>query len=465
MSAAATPTAPSDVSPVDAGSRAPLLLLLSAGLVWLVLSGIGALITSIQLHTPDFLTNISVLTVGRMQALSETAFIYGWIGNAGLGLVLWMLGRLSGEPLRAGNWAVVGALFWNLAIFLGEIGIATGSATGIPFLQMPAHVQPLLLVAYGAIGAAAVIAWTGRRRDRMFAAQWYAAAAVFLFPWILSIAQVMLLWSPVRGALQAIVAGWFEQSLWTLWMAPLALASAYYVVARVTGRVLPAYETALFAFWNLLFIGGFTGCRHLIDGPVPAWIPTVAIVTTFVLLVHYFIVFLNLRPALSGGGIALRFIGVGLLAYVLGGALDAITALRAVAASVQFTYFSAAQTQLALYGGISLMLLGALYFALPRIVGRPWASARLAHGHLILTVVGVALLVICLGVAGLVQADGLKDPAVSFAAIATQTQPWLFLASGGYLVLLLANLLLVVNFLQTVGASLLASARTVEAPA
>jgi hypothetical protein len=73
--------------------------------------------------------------------------------------------------------------------------------------------------------------------------------------------------------------------------------------------------------------------------------------------------------------------------------------------------------------------------------------------------------VICLGVAGLVQADGLKDPAVSFAAIATQTQPWLFLASGGYLVLLLANLLLVVNFLQTVGASLLASARTVEAPA
>ena len=28
--------------------------------------------------------------------------------------------------------------------------------------------------------------------------------------------------------------GWFAQSLWTLWMAPLALAGAYYVVPRVT---------------------------------------------------------------------------------------------------------------------------------------------------------------------------------------------------------------------------------------
>ena len=86
------------------------------GLGWLVISGIFALIGSIQLHTPGFMAVCPVFTYGSTVAIAETAFVYGWLANAGLALALWVLGRLSGEPLRAQNWALGGAIFWNLGV-------------------------------------------------------------------------------------------------------------------------------------------------------------------------------------------------------------------------------------------------------------------------------------------------------------------------------------------------------------
>jgi len=83
----------------------------------------------------------------------------------------------------------------------------------------------------------------------------------------------MLLWVPVRGTLQAVVAGWYHQSAWSLWLAPLALSGAYYIVPKITGRVIPNYFFwTMLSFWTLVFVGAWTGGRHLVGGPVPAWI-------------------------------------------------------------------------------------------------------------------------------------------------------------------------------------------------
>ena len=139
-----SPSLNAEVTAADTSGRWPLLLLLASGLVWLVLSGILSLIASIQLHMPVFMADCEWFTHGRVVALAETAFIYGWAANAGLGIALWVLGRLSGAPLRALNWAVVGTLFWNTAVMLGLGGIASGDATSFALLEMPRYVQPLL---------------------------------------------------------------------------------------------------------------------------------------------------------------------------------------------------------------------------------------------------------------------------------------------------------------------------------
>lgn len=446
-----------EVSTIDSHARAPLLLLLGSGLVWLVVSGVLALIASVQLHTPGFLAGCAWLTYGHTQALQETAFVYGWLANAGLALGLWVLARLGGESLRAGNWVTVGALFWNLGVTLGLVGIMAGDATGHALFQLPRYVQPLLLVAYGAIAVAGVLAWSGRRSESTFASQWYVFAALFLFPWLFSVAQVTLLWVPVRGVLQAITAGWYAQGAFTLWLAPLALAVAYYVVPKVTGRVLPAYQFASLGFWTLIVVGSWTGGRHLIGGPAPVWISSLAIVSCSLLVFHYLIVLLNLRGAIGGGGTVLNLTAFGLLAYVLGGFADAFTSIRGFAVITQFTFFTQAQQQLALYGGISMLLFGALYFALPRLTGKAWNSGALISGHAALSVIGVLLLVVSLGGAGWIQGHALLNHEVKFSDIALSTRPWLLAATAAQALLLLGNLILVVNFLQTLAAKPVAS--------
>ena len=106
-------------------------------------------------------------------------------------------------------------------------------------------------------------------------------------------------------------------------------------------------------------------------------------------LFHFTVVALNLRGALTGGGTSLTFISFGLLAYLAGAVLDAVTSFRGVALVTQFTYFTTAQQQLALYGGISMLLFGSIYFALPRLTGRPWNSGSFVRSHKVLAMVGI----------------------------------------------------------------------------
>lgn len=449
MTHASTTVGSTEVTAIDTASRGPLLYLIGSGLVWLVLSGILALITSIQLHSPQFLADCSWLTHGRAQALRETAFVYGWLANVGVAVALWVLARLGGEPLRALNWLLFGAVFWNLGIAVGLIGIAIGDMTSFSLLQLPRYVQPLLFFSYATMAVAGVLAWTGRRNERLFAAQWYAIAALFSFPWLLSAAQIVLLWAPVQGTVQAIAAGWYAQSVWTLWLAPLALAGAYYVVPKVSGRALRSYEFAGLGFWTLIVVGGWSGGRHLIGGPVPAWIATMAVAATSLLLGHYFVVLLNLRGVLGAAGTAVKFIAFGLGAYLLGGLLDAITAFRGVAVATQFTLFNQAQQELGLYAAVSMMLFGAIYFAVPRLTGRAWASGALVSGHRVLVSLGVVTLVAALAFGGWKQGADLLNAEKSFADILAGLKPALLAITAAHAVLLVANLLLLVNFVRS----------------
>src|SRR5580704_11854244 len=236
MTATPCTTVQPEVSEIDTSARCPLLVLIGSAILWLVFGGVLALIASIQLHTPHFLNQWAGLTYGRIQAAQETAFIYGWAINAGLGVALWLLSRLGGVPLRAAGLATIGTVFWNLALTVGVLGILAGDMTGFAFFQLPAYVQPIMLVAYAAVAVAGVLAWTGRRNAFTFATQWYAVAALFVFPWVFSVAQVTLLFAPVHGTLQAVVAAWFGQNLGALVLAPFALAAAYYLLPKISGH-------------------------------------------------------------------------------------------------------------------------------------------------------------------------------------------------------------------------------------
>jgi cytochrome c oxidase cbb3-type subunit 1 len=449
MTTPSTNAASAEVTVIDTQARWPLLLMLGSALAWLVVSGVFALISAVQLHSPAFFSECAWFTHGRMKALHETAFVYGWAANAGLAISLWILGRLGGHPLRALNWVVVGAVFWNFGVVAGLVGIATGDMTSFTLLQLPRYVQPLMVFAYAAMAISGVLAWSGRQRAGTFASQWYAVAALFLLPWLLTAAQVVLLWSPLRGVVQSIGASWFAQGVVSLWLVPLALAGAYYVVPKVAGRALPGYEAAPLGFWTLILVGSWTGGRHLIGGPVPAWVPTVAVVGAVLLLFHYVVVALNLRVVIGADGTAIRFVSFGLVAYLLSGLLEIVSSFRSAALHTQFTFFATAVDQVMLYGAVSMLFFGAIYYMVPRLTGRVWASGALTAGHMVTVMTGVVASVVALLIAGSTQSELLLKPAVTFAGIFGQVRFALLINTAAQFVLITASLLVLVNFVRT----------------
>lgn len=448
MTTASHNNAPAEACEIDATARCPLALLIASALLWLVVGGVLALINLAQAYTPALLADCAWFTYGRLQAIQETALVYGWAANAGLAVALWLLARLGGSPLRGLNYVIVGGIFWNLGVTLALVGIAAGDATSFGLLQMPRYVQPFLLFAFAAIAVPGVLAWTGRRAHQTFATQWYVVGALFLFPWFFSVAQVMLAYVPVRGTLQAVVATWYAQNVFSLWLAPLAIGALYYLLPKISGRVLPAYDFAIYGFWSLVLFGTWTGARHLIGSPVPAWIATVAICSTCLVLFHHLIVFFNLRGVFcANGSTTLKFAAIGFAAYLASGLLDAVFAVRGLAVITQFTYFQQAQAQLAL-AAYSLIIIGALYYAVPRLAGVAWPSAALIRIHYLASFVGFLALIVGLGLAGWAQGHDLNDASVSFVQIAAHTKIWLQLATAGQALLLIGNALFALHFLR-----------------
>jgi cytochrome c oxidase cbb3-type subunit I len=105
--------------------------------------------------------------------------------------------------------------------------------------------------------------------------------------------------------------------------------------------------------------------------------------------------------------------------------------------------------QLGLYGAISMMFFGAIYYMVPRLTGNVWASSGLTGGHTALVMFGVVASVVTLFVAGWTQGVNLLNPKVPMSAIFGDVRLSLLMNSGAQLLLLAGNLLLLVNFCRT----------------
>lgn len=448
---------PAEASVVDASLRTALVALTGSALVWLLVASVLAIIASWKLHTPAFMDACEYVTYGRIQPAQTNAFIFGWGFNAAFAVALWLMARLSRGSLPGSGVLLIGVIFWNAGVTLGIGGILLGFSTSLEGLELPGFATPILLVAYALIAAWSLVVFRSGRSREIYASQWYVFAALFWFPWLYAVAQVMLVFSPVRGTVQSVVHAWFTTNLFLLWFGSIALAAIYYFLPKLLLKPVSNYYLSSLGFWWLAIFGSWAGIARLIGGPVPAWVQTVGAAASFMLLVPLVIFGLNFFGTFSGRwsvlkeSLTLRFVAFGVVAlmFVLLGWV--LNALHGVAAITQFTYVTAAETQLGLYGFFSMVVFGALYYIVPRVLNTAWASAPLAGVHFAASAAGVVLLVGSLLIGGVNQGLALADAGVPFAEVTKATQPYLFSASVALVILAIGQLAFALNFFWTLG--------------
>lgn len=448
---------------IDVSCRWPLLLLFTSGVLWLILGTVLALVAAIKLHKGDFLADSAWLTLGRIRPASSNAFLYGFASQTGIGLALWLMCRL-GQVKLAFQWPVIVAWkLWNIAVTAGVLAIIAGATTGFEWLEMPRGIAGMLFVAYAVFGIALVATFASRRETELYPSQWYLLAAAFWLPWVYSAANYLLLVDPVRGTMQAVINGWYTGNFMTLWLTPIGLAGIFYFLPRLSGQPLHSRELAAYGFWVLLFCGSFGGLTSLIGGPVPKWMPAVSTASNVCLLVAVASNVWNWHLTCSAAcntssrdawkkDAVLRFVLFGALAYIVNGVATALMSLPGVASITNFTYAVVARNNLALHGFVGMVLFGALYYIVPRLVQGNWPSESAIRFHFGTAVAGVALLSLGLGAGGLFQGLKLAHPDIPFMDLVRGTVPFVGLSTLGVLLLLIGQLAYLSNFLKLIRA-------------
>ena len=410
----------SSVSRIDASVSLPVRLFIISSILWLLVASVLSLIVALKLQVPSFLSDCAWFTYGRLEVLQGNAFIYGWASNALFALNLWIMSSLARFELKSSWLPVLGGLVWNLTLTYGLIQVLLGQLNGFALLEMPKEVAPAMVVAFLFAALWPAVAFACRPSGNVFVSQWYIIGATFVFPVITVVAQLMLLWCPTLGVMQALVHSWFYQNLILLWLGGSALSAIYYFIAKESGRTISAYYLATVGFWTYFLFASWTGPATLLGAPIPVWLQSVGVVAALMMLVPIVITAVNffgtLAPrsgiAQSWNNTTLRFVLVGTVSFIVSALLSVVFSTRSLNAVVRFTEFTQAQEHLAVYSFVSMVIFGAAYCILPRLTGSFWPSAKLVHLHFWACTLGSLLFV----VAGLNhgwEAHGRTDFAVS----------------------------------------------------
>lgn len=431
---------------LDASVSAPVILFFGTAIFWLLFGSVFELISAIKLVWPCFLDGCGLFTYGRTSVVSVNALAYGWATPAAIGIGLWLTARLCRVQLARYKSLMAAGIIWNIGTFVGVAGILIGDNTSISHLNFPGYSTHILLLAFLIIAAWAIVTFNQRQSGPLYVSQWFLVAGLFSFPWLFATASQLLVWKPVQASAQPAIAAWFACGFFNLWLAPMGLAAAFYLIPKTIGRAINSHHLSLLAFWSLLLFGAWSGTSRLIGGPLPAWMASVGVAAGVMMIIPAIAVAINLHFTLDGHygpmswSPALRFIITGVSMLVFTWTFSAINSIPLVNSVTNFSDITRGLNLLGYYGSFSMIAFGAIYYILPRLTGKEWPSSCLISWHFWLATTGVLLGVSVLVLGGLIQGYALQDIGVTFRSSMEFVYPFRFIAALAALLIVGANL-------------------------
>ncbi len=416
---------------IDRSCRQTVSIYYASAVFWLLVGSLLALVASLKMHLPGFLSGWEWLTFGRVRPAHLNTVIYGWASMAGVGTLLWLQARLSRVRLPLPLLLPVTGLIWNAGVVYGTAAILMGYGTSTEWLEFPVPALAFFGFCLAVIIYASLLMMMRRKVHHTYVSQWYLYGAILWFPF-LYVAGLFLTQAPnVNGTVRAISNWWFAHNVLGLWLTPIGLASAYYFIPKVTGRPVHSYHLSLLGFWTLALFYNWAGTHHLIGGPIPAWVVTVGIVGSMMMFVPVITVAINHHMTMVGQfhflrtSPTLRFVVFGAMSYTAVSVQGSLTALRSWNEITHFTHYTIAHAHLGVYAFYSMLAFGAMYYILPRVLRSEWSSAPLIKLHFWSCGAGIALYFLALTWAGIEQGRMMNNPDVPFLRIVAYTLPWL----------------------------------------
>jgi cytochrome c oxidase cbb3-type subunit 1 len=443
-----------ELSQIDASLRTSSLFFITSAIFWLIAGTVLALIAAIKLHEPNFAASSELTTFGRMRSAHLNAMALGFGNNMIFAVCTWIMARLCRSPIRHGGLLLIAGSFWNIGLTLGIAGIIKGDITSVEWLEIPQYATPLLAISYILIGVWGIMAFRFRKGEHVYVSQWYFLGALFWFPWLYIVAQAMIIWAPAQGVVQSVTNWWFAHNVLGLWLTPMALGTAYYLIPKVLGRPIYSYYLSVLGFWSLALFYNWAGVHHLIGGPIPVWLISAGVVASVMMVIPVIVVAINHHMTVVGlhrqgwKSPTMRFVVFGAVNYTLVSLIGSTMALRNVNLITHFTHFTVGHAHHGAYAFFAMIMFGGVYYMMPRMLNREWPSAFLIRTHFWMCAIGILLMVFALQIGGWFQGLQMNDAEnyPDFIEIVKNTRPYMIIRSVSGVMLLVGHIAFAINF-------------------
>jgi cytochrome c oxidase cbb3-type subunit I/II len=404
------------------------------------------LVMSIRLHAPDWLGGVPWLSWGRIRYAHTQGLFFGWLGNAFLAFLYFVVPRLAGRPVtgvRLG-WALFAV--WNgLLVLPGWALVQAGVSQPLEWAEFPLPIDGAATLGMSLACAQFVLPLLRARVSSLYVSAWYVLGGLTFTLLAYPVGNVVPEY--LTGAQGATFSGLWIHDAVGLFVTPLALAVAYAVIPAVSRRPIYSHFLSMIGFWLLFLIYPLNGTHHYVFSSIPMEAQKGAIVASVYLGADVVLVVTNLLLSLRGrsGTVAadtpLRYVWAGTVAYLivsLQGSAQAIMPLN------RFTHFSdwvIGHSHLAMIGFASFTALGGLLHAWRLTPGCTYNRVAAEWSFWLLTL-GLAGMVFDLTAAGLVQGQLWRGDLPWMDSVRASAPFWWTRSASGFV--LLAGFLCVV---------------------
>ncbi|TWU22153.1 hypothetical protein Pla52o_32060 [Novipirellula galeiformis] len=376
-------------------------------LAMVLVSALAGIAVAMKFNWPGFLGDSAALTWGRLRYVHTQGIFFGWLGNAFIAFMYYAVPRLTQRSVTSRGLGWMLFMAWNFAMVIpGWALMMAGHSQSLEWAEFPLVIDTVVLVCFGMLIVQFVLPFLRAKLSDLYVTGWYILGGITFTALAYPVGNI----APelIPGARGATFSGLWIHDAIGLWVTPIAVGIAYFVIPLATGKPIYSHFLSMIGFWLLFFVYPLNGTHHYIFSSIPMEAQMGAIVASVYLGMDVILVVTNQLLSLRGStgkvaaNVPLRFTWVGVVLYLVVSLQGAMQALMPVNRLVHFSDWVIGHSHLAMLGFASFAAIGGLLFVWQHTPGARF-SRRAANWSFWLLSIGLMLMVIDLTIAGLVQ--------------------------------------------------------------
>jgi cytochrome c oxidase cbb3-type subunit 1 len=401
------PTVQGSIHPARLVEEKLVLYYFVAALVYFAISLLGGLLMAMQLVNHNPLRGLELFSPGRWRMVHTNAIAYGFIANAFLAVMHWVIPRLTLRPVlsRGLSWFIF--IAWQVVVLSTAVGLLVGEAQGLEWGEMPVWIDPLAMAGLLLV-MVNFMAPIVRTPGPLYVTLWYFMAALIWTPLTYAMGNFLPQYF-VPGTGGGAIAGMFIHDLVGLFVTPIGWGPMYYFVPILMQRPIWSHALSLVGFWGLAFFYPLTGIHHFLYTPIPMFLQYGAVISTIAVEMVVTTVLINFAGTSWGHfdatvrNLSLRWFLTGAIFYALTCLQCAMQTTLTFQALIHFTDWVVGHAHMVMFGVFGFWIFGVMVYLFPRLLRVGWYSERLNEWHYGLTMGGLLVMVTDLILAGLFQ--------------------------------------------------------------